>query len=124
VEAKFRGTEVSDSRDFPFGGQKWLVAAWITARRQPEQLHPAMFHELRDGFVRLDPDLTGLLASALMPRFAKAALENANDYAKQLRRITVPRRLVREAPKPIAQRRESWERSVSGSARSRCRARV
>ena len=32
----------------------------------------------------------------------KAALEIANDYAKQLRRITVQRRLVREAPKPIA----------------------
>ena len=73
-----------------------------------------MFHELRDGIVRLDPDLTGLLASALMPRFRKAALEIANDYAKQLRRITVPRRLVREAPKPIAERRETWDRSACG----------
>jgi hypothetical protein len=53
----------------------------------------------------------GPLASALMPRFRKAALEIANDYAKQLRRINVPRRLVREAPKPIGQRRRSWERS-------------
>jgi hypothetical protein len=25
-----------------------------------------MFHELRDGIVRLDPDLTGLLAKMLM----------------------------------------------------------
>jgi hypothetical protein len=49
-----------------------------------------------------------------MPRFRKAALEIANDYAKQLRRITVPRRLVREAPKPIAARRETWERSACG----------
>jgi CRISPR-associated protein Cas1 len=79
-----------------------------------EKLHPAMFHELRDGIVRLDPDLTGLLASALMPRFAKAALEIGNDYAKQLRRITVPRRLVREAPKPIAERREKWDRAACG----------
>lgn len=79
-----------------------------------EGLHPAMFHELRDGIVRLDPDLTGLLASALMPRFRKAALEIANDYATQLRRITVPRRLVREAPKPIAQRRGSSDRAACG----------
>jgi hypothetical protein len=31
-----------------------------------------MFIELSDGVVRLDPDLTGLLAAALMPRFRKA----------------------------------------------------
>jgi hypothetical protein len=49
-----------------------------------------------------------------MPRFRKATLEIANDYAKQLRRITVPRRLIREAPKPIAARRETWERSACG----------
>ena len=87
---------------------------WALELLHKEKLHPAMFHELRDGIVRLDPDLTGLLASALMPRFRKAALEIANDYAKQLRRITVPRRLVREAPKPIAARRETWERSACG----------
>ena len=73
-----------------------------------------MFHELRDGIVRLDPDLTGLLAKTLMPRFRKAAVEIANDYANQLRRIAVPRRLIREAPKPIAARRETWERSTCG----------
>jgi hypothetical protein len=33
-----------------------------------------------------------------MPRFRKAALEIANEYAKQLRRITVPRQLARETP--------------------------
>ncbi len=83
---------------------------WALELLHKEKLHPAMFHELRDGVVRLDPDLTGLLASALMPRFRKAALELANDYAKQLRRIAVPRRLVREAPKPIEQRRAAWDR--------------
>jgi hypothetical protein len=87
---------------------------WALELLHKEKLHPAMVHELSDGIVRLDPDLTGILASELMPRFRKAALELANDYAKQLRRIAVPRRLVREAPKPIAQRRESWERSVCG----------
>jgi CRISPR-associated protein Cas1 len=85
---------------------------WALELLRKEQMHTAMFHELCDGVVRLDPDLTGLLASTLMPRFRKAALDLANDYAKQLRRITVPRRLVREAPKPIARRRESWEQSV------------
>jgi CRISPR-associated endonuclease Cas1 len=87
---------------------------WALELLHKERPHPAMFHELRDGVVRLDPDLTGLLAKTLMPRFRKAALEIANDYAKQLRRITVPRRLVREAPKPIAARRETWERSACG----------
>ena len=66
---------------------------------QKEKLHPAMFHELRDGIVRLDPDLAELLASSLMPRFEKATLALANEYAQQLRRITVDRKLVREAPK-------------------------
>jgi CRISP-associated protein Cas1 len=87
---------------------------WSLELLRKEQMHPAMFHELRDGVVRLDPDITGLLATTLMPRFRKAALELANDYAKQLRRITVQRRLVREAPKPIEQRRGSWERSACG----------
>src|SRR5580692_237387 len=87
---------------------------WALEVAHKERLHPAMFHELRDGIVRLDPDLTGLLAKTLMPRFRKAAVEIANDYAKQLRRIAVPRRLVREAPKPIAARRETWERSACG----------
>jgi len=67
---------------------------------------------LRDGVVRLDPDLTELLAESLMPRFAKAALLLASDYAKQLRRITVPLKLFRAAPKPIAQRRETWTQTT------------
>jgi CRISPR/Cas system-associated endonuclease Cas1 len=87
---------------------------WALELLHKEKLHPAMFHELRDGIVRLDPDLTKLLASALMPRFAKATLEIANYYAKQLRRITVPCRLTRDAPKPISERRETWERSACG----------
>jgi hypothetical protein len=87
---------------------------WVLELLRKEQMHPAMFHELCDGIVRLDPDLTRLLASVLMPRFRKAALEIATDYAKQLRRIAVPRRLVREAPKPIEQRRGSWKRSACG----------
>jgi CRISPR-associated endonuclease Cas1 len=87
---------------------------WALDLAHKERLHPAMFHELRDGIVRLDPDLAGLLAKTLMPRFRRAALEIANDYARQLRRITVPRRLVREAPKPIEQRRGSWEQSACG----------
>jgi CRISPR-associated protein Cas1 len=87
---------------------------WALELLHKERMSPVMFHELRDGIVRLDPDLTRLLATTLMPRFRKAALEIANDYAKQLRRITVPRRLVRQAPKPIAMRRESWERPICG----------
>ena len=87
---------------------------WALELLRKEQMHPAMFIELSDGVVRLDPDLTGVLATALMPRFRKEALEIANDYAKELRRIIVPRRLIREAPKPIEQRRRSWQRSACG----------
>ena len=61
-----------------------------------------------------ESDLAGLLTKTLMPRFRRAALEIANDYAKQLRRITEPLRLIREAAKPIAARRETWERTTCG----------
>ena len=37
---------------------------WALELLHKERLHPAMFHELRDGIVRLDPDLTGLLATS------------------------------------------------------------
>lgn len=87
---------------------------WALELLLKEKMTPSMFHELRDGIVRLDPDLAERLASALMPRFAKAAMELGNDYAKQLRLITVARKLVREAPKPIAARRKTWERSECG----------
>jgi CRISPR-associated protein Cas1 len=36
---------------------------WALELAHKERLHPAMFHELRDGIVRLDPDLTRLLAT-------------------------------------------------------------
>lgn len=85
---------------------------WALELLHKEKLHPAMFHELRDGVVRLDPDLTELLTRSLMPRFAKAALEVANDYARQLRRIAVPLKLFRTAQKPIAQRREVWTQTT------------
>jgi hypothetical protein len=87
---------------------------WALELLHKDKLSPSMFHELRDGIVRLDPDLTERLASALMPRFAEATMELASDYAKQLRQITVARKLVREAPKPIAARRKTWERSACG----------
>jgi len=85
---------------------------WTLELLHKEKLHPAWFHELRDGVVRLDPDLAELLAKNLMPRFATATLELANDYAKQLRRIVVPLKLVRVAPKPIAQRRATWTQTT------------
>jgi CRISPR-associated endonuclease Cas1 len=87
---------------------------WALELLFKQTMRPEMFHELREGIVRLDPDLAGLLAKSLMPRFRTAALELGNDYAKHLRRITVQRRLLREAPKPIEQRRTDWERSNCG----------
>lgn len=85
---------------------------WALELLHKGKLHPAWFHELRDGIVRLDPDLAELLAKSLMPRFAKAASEIANDYAKQLRRIKVPLKLFRAAPKPIAERRAAWTQTT------------
>src|SRR5579862_4272743 len=80
---------------------------WALELLRKEQMHPTMFHELRDGIVRLDPDLTGLLATALMPRFRKAALDLANDRAKHLSRTPVPQPPVRQPPNPIVQSPES-----------------
>jgi hypothetical protein len=79
-----------------------------------EKMHPAMFHELRDGIVRLDPDLTELLTSSLMPRFAKATLELANEYVQQLRQVPVARKLAREVPKTIVAIPGSREHSHCG----------
>jgi hypothetical protein len=73
-----------------------------------------MFHELRGGVVRLDPDLTELLASSLMPRFAKAALELADEYVQQLRKTPVARKLVRETPGAVAVKQKNSERSNCG----------
>lgn len=75
---------------------------WTLELLRKEMLRPSMFHELRDGIVRLDPDLAKLLAVVLMPRFAKASLQAANEYAKHLRRIRVPYRLVRVERSSIA----------------------
>jgi hypothetical protein len=60
-----------------------------------------MFIELRDGIVRLDPDLARDIAHHLMPRLRSKALHVANEYAKQLRRVKVPYRLVRAERKTI-----------------------
>jgi CRISPR-associated endonuclease Cas1 len=87
---------------------------WAVELLRKQTMRPEMFHELRNGVVRLDPDLAGLLAKSLMPRFRIAALTLANDYAKQLHRITVPKRLIREAPKPIEQRRKARSHSTCG----------
>ncbi|HEY1681768.1 MAG TPA: CRISPR-associated endonuclease Cas1 [Candidatus Tumulicola sp.] len=92
---------------------------WALELLRKETMRPVMFHELRDGIVRLDPDLAGLLAKSLMPRFRSAALDLSSDYAKQLRRITVQRRLLREAPKPIEQRRDMCENSRCGYCKER-----
>ena len=87
---------------------------WALELLHKEKLHPAMFHELRDGIVRLDPDLTELLASSLMPGFLKAALELANEYVQQVRQTPVARKLVREATKTVAVKHGSSERGKCG----------
>lgn len=85
---------------------------WALKLLQKDQLHPSMFHELRDGIVRLDPDLTEALASSLMPRFAKASLTLANEYAQLLRQMPVHRKLLRETSKERLARAEASKGAV------------
>jgi CRISPR-associated endonuclease Cas1 len=58
-------------------------------------LRPYMFHELRHGVVRLDPDLAKSLAQHIMPQLRRPAMDMAAQYAVELRRIKVPYRLQR-----------------------------
>lgn len=65
-----------------------------------------MFIELRDGIVRLDPDAARDYAHFLMPQLRDPTHRTAADFAAQLRRVTIPYRLIdhrvvkkREAPK-------------------------
>jgi CRISPR-associated protein Cas1 len=60
-------------------------------------LHPRMFIELRDGIVRLDPDLAKRLAKTIMPQLRKPLNEIAASFASRLRLVEVPYRLVRYA---------------------------
>jgi CRISPR-associated endonuclease Cas1 len=63
-------------------------------------LRPHMFHELRHGVVRLDPDTARDLAAWLTPRLQRPAQENANSYAAMLRGIEIPYRLSIRARRP------------------------
>jgi CRISPR-associated protein Cas1 len=58
-------------------------------------LRPYMFHERRDGVVRLDPVFAKPLAQWLMPRLREPLAEVAAAYVAELRRVKVPYRLSR-----------------------------
>lgn len=91
-----------------------MADVWVLELLRREQLHPSMFHELRDGIVRLDPDVTEVLAKSLMPRFAKQSLKLASEYAQQLRQVPVHRKLVREGFKPRGTKHESPNKTRCG----------
>jgi|GEM_PF-937444 len=67
-----------------------LTMEW--ARRQG--LRSWMFIELRDGIVRLDPDTARDYAHAVMPALRASARTIAAEFAVQLRRVTIPYRLI------------------------------
>lgn len=69
-------------------------------------LRPHMFHELREGVVRLDPDLTRALAEHLMPIVRLRAGQAVEQYAKRLRQLVVPYRLVKTETPSLAAKRE------------------
>jgi CRISPR-associated endonuclease Cas1 len=81
------------------------VDVWVLELISKKGLRPYMFHELRDGVVRLDPDLAKLLAESLMPKMRGPAMELASQYVTQLRKVKLPYRLQRyggQAAKPQA----------------------
>lgn len=59
-----------------------------------EVLRPHMFIELREGVVRLDPDFAGDYAAWLMPQLRKPAEAAAAEFAREIRQIVIPYRLV------------------------------
>ena len=69
-----------------------------------EGLRPHMFHELRDGIVRLDPDLVRSLTEFLISKLARAADRLASEFAKRLRQIKIAYRLARTDRVPVSQR--------------------
>jgi hypothetical protein len=73
-----------------------LTLEWChtVGERRSRSLRPWMFIELRDGVVRLDPDAARNYAHAVMPRLRTPALHAASEFATQLRRITIPYRLI------------------------------
>lgn len=71
------------------------VDVWALGLISKKGLRPFMFHELRDGVVRLDPDLAKLLAQSLMPKMRGPAMELASQYVAQLRKVKLPYRLQR-----------------------------
>jgi CRISPR-associated endonuclease Cas1 len=75
-----------------------LTLEWTRTigERRSRGIRPWMFIELRDGIVRLDPDAARDYAHAVMPRLRTPALQLAADFAVQLRRVTIPYRLVQE----------------------------
>jgi CRISPR-associated endonuclease Cas1 len=52
-------------------------------------LRPWMFHELRDGVVRLDPDLARDLAQFIMPMLRQPLADVASGYVSKLRGVDV-----------------------------------
>jgi hypothetical protein len=71
------------------------VDVWALELISKNGLRPYMLHELRDGVVRLDPDLAKLLAQSLMKKMRGPAMELASQYVTQLRKVQLPYRLQR-----------------------------
>src|ERR1700688_710365 len=90
VDARLRESFVFDLLESLRVRGDRLTLEWV--RRKG--LRPWMFIELRDGIVRLDPDTARDYAHAMMPKLRQPALLAAQDFARQLRRITIPYRLV------------------------------
>ena len=102
VDARLRESFVFDLLESLRVRVDRLTLEW--ARRKG--LRPWMFIELRDGIVRLDPDTARDYAHAVMPALRGPVRTVAAEFAGQLRRVTIPYRLIdhrvakkREAPK-------------------------
>jgi CRISPR-associated protein Cas1 len=98
VDARLRESFVYDLLEPLRVEVERLTLEWTrsTGERRSRGLRPWMFIELRDGIVRLDPDAARRYARAVMPRLRDPALRVAGDFATQLRRVTIPYRLIVE----------------------------
>jgi CRISPR-associated endonuclease Cas1 len=102
VDARLRESFVFDLLEPLRSRVERLSLEWTRKRG----LRPWMFIELREGIVRLDPDTARDYAHFLMPQLHGPTHRTAAEFAVELRRVTIPYRLIdhrvarkREGPK-------------------------
>lgn len=89
-----------------------FVDALCLAYCRRKGLRPHMFHELRNGVVRLDPDTARELTGWILPQLRRPAADTVAGFAARLRRLVVPYRLTIRSE---AERRKAPQRGDFGN---------